>query len=259
VIAFVQQHRLLVFCVLAYALSWTMVALIRVSFVFALLALFGPTVAAILVTLATDGRAGVGDLLRRLTMWRVGLVWYVLAIGVPLLVAVAAQVLHALVLGGSVGLTATDPLPLTIILALLVVGEEIGWRGYALPRLEERYSGLTASLILGVIWACWHLANGTIPGLEAYWYQFPAFLFFVLGQTVFLTWIWNRTAGSLLLAWLVHAMVNVSLSLFNVGVQAQQWWFAGAALAVVAIILVVLEGPELARRTVRPFALSPSS
>jgi uncharacterized protein len=245
--SFVRDHPLLVYFVLAYALSWTMVALIPASFAFALLALFGPALAAVMVTMVTDGRRGLVDLFRRLTIGRVGLVWYVLAIGVPLLVAVVAQVVHAMTFGGPVGMAVSTPLPLVVILALLVIGEEIGWRGFALPHLQARYGGLTASLVLGSVWACWHLANATIPGLEAYWSAFPAFFFFVLGQTIFFTWLWNRTGGSLLLMWILHAMVNASISLFFVGDQAHEWWFAGAALAVVALIVTILGGPELAR------------
>jgi membrane protease YdiL (CAAX protease family) len=152
--SFVRTHPLMTYFVLAYVLSWTMVALIGLSFVFALAALFGPALAAVLVTAASDGRRGVVDLFRRLTIWRVSLAWYVLAIGVPLLVAVVAQVVNARTFGGPIGMTVNTPLPLTAILALLVVGEEIGWRGFALPRLQARYSGLTASLILGAVWAC---------------------------------------------------------------------------------------------------------
>ena len=255
---FIRDHALLVYFVLAYLFSWTMVALIPVSFVFALLALFGPALAAILVTSVSDGRRGLHDLFRRLTIWRVGVVWYALAIGVPLLVAMFAQAAHALVVGGPIGMSASTPLPLMLILALLVVGEEIGWRGFALPRLQHRYNGLAASLILGTVWACWHLANATIPGLEAYRSSFPAFLFFVLGQTIFFTWMWNRTAGSLLLVWILHAMVNTSINLFFVGDQAQEWWFAGAALAVVAMVVLLADGPELARRPVRKVVLEQS-
>jgi len=249
--SFIRAHALVVYFVLAYVLSWTMVALVPVSFIFALLALFGPALAAVLVTSVTDGRQGVAHLFRRLTLWRVGLVWYVLAIGIPLLVAVVAQVAHALVFGGPTGMSVSTPLPLTLMLALLVIGEEIGWRGFALPRLQDQYNGLAASLILGSVWACWHLANATIPGLESYWSSLPAFLFFVLCQTIFFTWLFNRTAGSLLLAWILHAAVNTSISLFFVGDQAQEWWFAGGALAVVAIVVLIVDGTELARRPSR--------
>jgi hypothetical protein len=106
------------------------------------------------------------------------------------------------------------------------------------------------------VWACWHLVNATIPGLESYWSSFPAFLFFVLGQTIFFTWMWNRTAGSLLLMWILHATVNTSIGLFFVGNQTEEWWFAGAVLWAVAIIVLVVDGLELARRPSHKMALN---
>jgi membrane protease YdiL (CAAX protease family) len=254
----IMKYPLAVYFGLAYAFSWAMVALIPVSFVFALLALFGPALAAIIVTAATDGRRGVVEQLRQLTIWRVGVVAYALVIGVPLVIAVTAQVVHSIVFGGAIGITAGTSIPLTVMLAVLVVGEEIGWRGFALPRLVARFGGLGASLVLGTLWAGWHLANATIPGLESYWYGFPAFLCFVVGQTIFFTWLWNRTGGSLLLMWILHAMVNVSGSVFFVGDQVQQWWLSGAGYALVAVILVVLYGPDLAGRTAQSLAPRPS-
>jgi uncharacterized protein len=217
---------LFTFFMLAYALTWTMVALIPVAFLFALLALFGPALAAVVVSGVAHGRRGVANLLRPLGMWRVGAVQYVLAVGVPLVVAVFAQVVHSIAFGGPIGVSSEASIPLVALLAVLVVGEEIGWRGFALPRLLERYSGLIASLALGSVWAGWHLANATIPGLEAYLYGFPAFLFFVLGQTIFFTWLWNRSAGSLLLMWILHAAINASLAMFSIGNQVLQWWLA---------------------------------
>jgi uncharacterized protein len=256
--SFVRQHPLLTFFVLAYALTWTMVALISVAFLFALLALFGPALAAVVVSAITHGWQGVANLLRPLGMWRVGAIQYVLAIGVPLMVAVFAQAFHSIVFGGPIGVSTEVSIPLIALLALLVVGEEIGWRGFALPRLLDRYSGLVASLILGSVWACWHLANATVPGLEAYLYGFPAFLFFVVGQTIFFTWLWNRSAGSLLLMWILHAAINVSLALFSFGNQVLQWWLAGVAFAVVAAIVVLIGGTALARRPARPLAPQPA-
>jgi membrane protease YdiL (CAAX protease family) len=133
----IRSHPLFVYFFIAYVCSWTLVALVPVSFAFALLALFGPSFAAVLVTSVTGGRRGLAALFQRLTIWRVGVVWYVLAIGVPLLVAVIAQLAHAVLVGGPIGMSVGTPLPLMIILALLVVGEEIGWRGFALPRLQN--------------------------------------------------------------------------------------------------------------------------
>src|SRR5262245_56319006 len=132
VASLIKDHPLVVYFVLAYLFSWTMVALFSVAFVFALLALFGPTLAAILVTAFTEGKAGVSALLRRVVQWRVGLVWYAVAVGVPFAVALLALGVHSLTSGAPFAISAGTPLPLLIILAILVVGEEIGWRGFAL-------------------------------------------------------------------------------------------------------------------------------
>lgn len=164
----IKHYPLATYFFLAYAFSWTMVALIPISFVFALLALFGPTLAAIIVTGFEEGRSGVGKLLRRVVLWQVGIGWYAVAICLPLVVAVAALGVQSLVAGTPFSPSTGTPIGLMVLLAMLVVGEEIGWRGFALPHLQERYNGLTASLILGALWAAWHLANGTIPGLQTF-------------------------------------------------------------------------------------------
>lgn len=246
----IRRRPLLAFFVLAYAISWVLVALVPVSLVFALLALFGPAAAALIVTGFVDGRPGVSALLQRIVQWRVGPVPYVLAVGIPFVLAVLVQVVAGALRGTPVGVD-TSGFPLTIVLAVLVIGEELGWRGFALPRLQDRYSSLIASVILGAVWAAWHLANGTIPGLQHYWTGFPAFLAFVIGQTVFFTWIFNLSKGSVLLAWITHASINLSLAMFPAGETVFTWWLAAAAYLVLDVVLVVLAGNDLARRSSR--------
>jgi membrane protease YdiL (CAAX protease family) len=246
--SFIKHHSLVVYFVLAYVFSWIMVALISVAFVFGLLALFGPALAAILVTAFTEGKAGVRVLLRRVVLWRVAFVWYAVAVGVPFLVALFALGVHAFTSGAPFAISTGTPVSLLIILAILVVGEEIGWRGFALPHLQARYDSLIASLILGVLWAGWHLANASIPGLEYYWYGFPAFLVFVVAQTILFTWLANHTRSSVLLAWIFHASINVSNSLFFIGEQVKQWWLAGAGFAAIGLIVILLTGPNLGRK-----------
>jgi membrane protease YdiL (CAAX protease family) len=246
-IAIIKRHPLASYFILAYAFSWTMVALISVSFVFALLALFGPALAAILVTGIGEGRSGVDKLLRRVVLWQVGIAWYVVAVCLPLVVAVAALGVQSLFAGIPFSPSTGTPIALMVLLAMLVVGEEIGWRGFALPHLQKRYNGLAASLILGALWAGWHLANGTIPGLQAYWTGFPAFLFFVVAQTILFTWLSNHSHDSVLLAWVFHASINVTNALFFVGDQVRQWWLAGLGFAILALVVVSVEGLNLAR------------
>jgi membrane protease YdiL (CAAX protease family) len=186
-------------------------------------------------------------LLGRVLQWRVGWPWYVVAIGLPIALGLAVIGLHRLI-GGETNAEPGDPLVLIGILALLVVGEEIGWRGFALPRLQARFGGLGASLIMGVLWAAWHLANTAIPGLERYWYAFPAFALFVVAQTVLFTWLANHTRGSVLLAWLFHAAINVAGSQFAIGDPVRQWWLSGAVFGVAALVVLAFQGSDLGNR-----------
>jgi membrane protease YdiL (CAAX protease family) len=246
--AFIKHRPLITFFVLAYAITWALVPLFSVSFVFPVLGLFGPALAGIVVTAMTEGGSGVKALLGRVIQWRVGWLWYVVALGLPVALMLAVPGLHRL-LGGAVAAGPGDPPALIAMLALLVVGEEIGWRGYALPRLQARFGGLGASLILGGLWAAWHLVNATIPGLERYWYAFGAFALFVIAQTVLFTWIANHSRGSVLLAWLFHAAINVAGSQFAIGDGVRQWWLSAAVFGGVALIVLVFEGTGFGQRT----------
>jgi membrane protease YdiL (CAAX protease family) len=245
--AFVKHRPLVTFFLLAYTLTWALVSLISVSLVFPVLGLFGPALAAIIVTAMSEGAAGVKALLGRVIQWRVGWFWYVVTLGLPVALTLAMVELHRL-LGGAMVDGPGDPPMLIAMLALLVVGEEIGWRGFALPRLQARFGGLGASLILGTLWAAWHLANATIPGLERYWYAFPAFALFVLTQTILFTWLANHTRGSVLLAWLFHGAINVAGSQFAIGDPVRQWWLSGTVFGVIALVVLVVLGPNLVRR-----------
>jgi membrane protease YdiL (CAAX protease family) len=177
------------------------------------------------------------------------------ALGLPFLLGLAAIGLHVL-LGASYTYRAGGPLLLSLILGVLVLGEELGWRGYALPRLQARYGSLAASLILGALWAAWHLINATIPGMGAYWHSFAAFALFVIPQTILFTWLANRTRGSVLLAWLFHAAINTAGSQLFVGDQVRQWWLSGAVFGLAALIVLLATGLSLTRRPAQAEAVS---
>lgn len=255
---FVKRRSLISFFVLAYAITWVLVPLVSISFIFPVLGLFGPSLAAIVVTAMIEGSSGVKALLSKVVQWRVRRVWYAVAVGLPVALTLAVAELHRL-LGGSVNPGSGDPLALIAILALLVAGEELGWRGFALPRLQARFGSLGASLILGVLWAAWHLTNATIPGLERYWYAFPAFALFVVAQTVLFTWMANHTRGSVLLAWLFHAAINVAGSQFAIGDPVRQWWLSAAVFGIVALAVLAFEGADLGNRTDARLARSESA
>lgn len=248
--ASIKQYPLVAYFVLAYALAWILIPLVvSVSIAFGLLALFGPAIAAIIVTGVVEGRAGVKQLLRRAVQGRVALKWIAIAVGLPLLMSATVVVLNAALMGKPLAFVPNEAPIFTLILGLLVIGEEIGWRGFALPRLQTRFNSLTASLILGVLWATWHLPNSFIPGMGHYLTAFPVFLVWVISMTVLFTWLANRTRGSLWIAWLFHAAINVAGGFLFIGDNLRQWWLSAGVFAVAALIIVIVEGPNLARRT----------
>jgi hypothetical protein len=116
----------------------------------------------------------------------------------------------------------------SLIIRTSLIGEG-WWRGFALPRLQTRFNSLTASLILGGLWAAWHLPNSLIPGLEYYLTAFPVFLVYVVSMTVLFTWLANHTRGSVWIAWLFHAAINVPLDSF-IGDNLRQWWLSADCL-----------------------------
>jgi membrane protease YdiL (CAAX protease family) len=244
----VRRYPLVAFFVLAYALTWWVYPLLSISPLIGLLGLFGPALAAILVTAATDGRAGVRALLRRAVHWRVPLPWWLLALGLPALLSLVAAVLYVVVRPGSAlplgRLTALD-----LVLVVLVVGEELGWRGYALPSLLERFSPLVASLILGLLWGLWHVPTFFIPGTPQHGQPVVAFLLLTVAYSILLTFLWRPTAGSVLVATLAHGMINVSQGFFLAGVDPSvRYWLLVISYGAAAVVLALL----LQARTPRP-------
>jgi len=224
----VAAHPVASFLVLAYAFSW--VAWLPVVFGLGggvgtasiVVGSFGPAVAGAVVTwLAGES---VRSWARRIVRWRVGPRWYLAAVALPLLVVALASAAIAL-LGTDLDpslLRSRGPAVLASYLTVALVGggnEEPGWRGFALPRLQERYAPVPATLLLGVVWAFWHLPllpvdTATLHGLAWLLDLGPTVLLRVLnivGFAFLLTWVYNGT-GSVLLALLTHAGFNTANS-----------------------------------------------
>jgi len=217
-----KASSLLWFFFFAYALMWACfiaVAAVPIpadSFLgtfLVLLGAFAPSIAAVGLTARAEGKAGVRALLGRAFIWRVGVRWYLFA----LFYTVAVKLLVSLIYRGLTGAWPRfGTLPLYLIpLAIAYstpfqAGEEVGWRGYALPRLASRFGLARASLLLGFIWGCWHLPQFFIRGGDTYHQSFPFFVTEVTALSVAMVWLYARTNGSLLLTMLLHAAVNNS-------------------------------------------------
>jgi len=233
------RHPLLFYFIIAYAGSWLVWMPLVLSergtallpFNSPLLAaafpvgiFMGPFLSAFVMTGVAEGRAGVGSLLRRIVLWRVGLLWYLFAlIGIPALFLLSVIVLPgALASFQGQGLASLAPLPLLSLFVSVFfiggpLGEEPGWRGFALPRLQRLHGPLVGSLILGPLWAFWHLPIFWVPA----WHFSPTLLNLVLyvisaiSFTIVMTWVFNNTKGSLLIAVLMHASFNTTFLILN--------------------------------------------
>jgi membrane protease YdiL (CAAX protease family) len=124
------------------------------------------------------------------------------------------------------------------IVFVLVVGEELGWRGYALPLLLEQRSAVTSSLILGVLWGLWHLPTFLVPGTPQYGLSLPAFVLLTVEYSILMTWVYLHTKGSVLIATLFHGAINLSQGLFLGGIEgATRYWLLCVVYGVAALVV----------------------
>jgi membrane protease YdiL (CAAX protease family) len=166
---------------------------------------FGPMAAAMIAS-RRDG--GVHALLRPLRRGKVGAVWYLAALGLPGGIFIVAAAAYNLFGHAEPLLYPPDQAAYVLAAVVFPIGEEIGWRGFALPRLLERNGPVAASAILGVAWAAWHLPMLMLQGVSPALYV--AFVPYMIGGSVLFTWIYQRTGGSLLLCVLAHVGAHLN-------------------------------------------------
>ena len=185
------------------------------SIVLITLGSFVPSIISLFLTWRYMGGTELRRLLGQVLIWRVSPIWYVIAIAGPALIMLLATGIHVL-LGGTV----PDYVPfgarwlivaVNFVLVLLIggpLGEEFGWRGFALPSLETRFSPLSASLILGIIWTVWHLPLFFISDSAQHSLPFGMYALLTIPLTLLITWVYHGSGNSLLLVMLFHAAVN---------------------------------------------------
>lgn len=176
-----------------------------------LLGVFAPAIVGLVLTARHDGRAGVARLLSRVVHWDVGARCYLFAVGYMPAIKLAAALVHRVATGAWPPIGESNVALMLGAIAIstwVQAGEELGWRGYALPRLATRIGLGGASIVLGVIWALWHLPLFFLPGTDTVSQSFPIYLLGVTALSVAMAWLYWRTGGSLLLVMLMHASVN---------------------------------------------------
>jgi membrane protease YdiL (CAAX protease family) len=233
-----RQHPLFSFFFMAYAFSWIMVipcVLAEWGFLpapffnlfFIIKAFAGPFLAAAIMVNITEGKEGVARFRRRFVQVRAGWQWYLF-----ILLAIPALFLLGIIIqpGAAASFQGLPRNSLTYYLVYYLINfgiifffggplaEEPGWRGFALPRMQPRFGPLWGTLLLGIVWAFWHLpdfltrAQGGGPGTgwTAFFTNLPIFILILLAISVILTWVYNNTRGSLFIAILLHASINAT-------------------------------------------------
>jgi len=209
------------FFMLTLGLSWSVSALAYFGVIPTVLlfpAAYSPSLVALGLTVWDSGMPGVKTLLRRFLIWRVSARWYLFAAFYMAAVALITAVTYHLI---SKSWPSVHPLPWLALVSPIVIrsssrivvraSEEIGWRGYALPRLSERFGLRNASLILGPMWAAWHLPLFLTPMSGSYHQSFPQYALGVTAISVAFAWLYSNTRCSLLLVTLMHSAMDETL------------------------------------------------
>jgi uncharacterized protein len=272
------RHPLLSYFLIAFVFSWlvflpgplTYYGVLDLSpqlvGYLAIAGLLGPALAGFVMSAATEGVGGVGDLLRRMVLWRVGIGWYLFAIlGIPAVMVLATIVLHPGALA-SLDLSA-QPFALPYLIAFVsmaLIGgplfEEPGWTGFAQPRLQRLHGPLLGGLILGALWALWHLPSFLIPSQKltdipprGTVLDFVVFALALVGLRLVIVWVVNNTRGSVLMAVLTHASWNAFYSaaligLFPVRSVLGSYLNLTVAAGAMALVIIVLTRGRLGYR-----------
>jgi uncharacterized protein len=257
------EREMAVFLAVTFAVSWVVgIAGAAVVGPTAYLAgVFGPAVGALWATKRYEGSAR--SVWSAVARWRVAPRWYLVALALPLVVLGAAYlVARALGISWDVDEPMAVPVALGFLVFAIVIGggpEELGWRGYLLPRLQDRWGALTASLALGAIWTLWHAPLWLLPDLPFRDMSFPLYAVQVLAMSVAYTWLFNTTSGSVLLVMLLHASQNLSMQYLTPTVTAQALVTATWVVVAVAVALrfgasSLADAPRVDRATARQLA-----
>jgi membrane protease YdiL (CAAX protease family) len=271
--SFVHRYPIVSFCILALALGTGTVYLVVRGVLPADLALASASsasIAGIMMTAAEDGIAGLKLMLRRLLIWRVGIGYWLFAILFLIPAVLLGSVVNPLFSGDPISFSNMKPaveiLPMFISFFIVAgLGQELGWTGYLTPRLQARFSALTSCVIRAILGCIWHLplflySRFQLPALADFpysgWIAQKGFLVAIVAQTlmfllpwsIFYSWIFNNTRGSLLLVAILHGSeIWVAYWMLSAGINPSNldnYWGYGAVMVLIAIIIVIMTGSQ---------------
>lgn len=266
-----EARNLFFFFLLAFGFTWSTVALIHIfglklptgmsdpvtplKLLIGALGSIGPSLAAFIVTAFSEGKQGVKALWKRFWNRNMSIKWFIVILVFYDTLRLIANLIARIVDGEAYPIfDPSNPLgmPIPLLISAFIIsgmGEEFGWRGYALPRFQARWSALTSGILLGIIWISWHIPFFFTPGLPLYQRDFWQWAPWVLMSSVIQTWFFNNTKGSVLAAALFHATMNSS---FVILPTLNSLWYYFGLLFFAIIFIVAIFGPKnLVRRSVK--------
>ena len=274
----IREHPVTAFYLLAFTISWAgwvplLAAAHRVAFfasplwkISLILPAVGPAVAATITVFLAREPGGLRQWVGSLWRWRVGPGWFLFSVVAPPVLLLVASVVGRALPNASPGagppFSASDVLAFSLMSLLANPCEEVGWRGFALARLQARYHATVATLIVGALWAAWHLPIFLLPAgrISMAAIAFGPWFVDIMARSFIVTWLFNRTGRSVLSTSLFHLAMNVSGAIIGVA----SYPALAAVETAVAISLVWLVEPHLPTRTrsrtaevVRPPAFLP--
>lgn len=253
-----KQHAFIVFVVLAVLISWFPWFTTGTGFL-----VFGPSIAGSIVISMTSGKEGLRDMWQRARRWRVDFHWWAIALFLSGLILLFSIAINMIFLGGEIPSFAFLKqewylIPLVFLITMIggPLGEEFGWRGFALPNLQRKWGAMAASIIIGVVWALWHLPlffqSDTIHaqiGLEL----LPVYVIGEIVLSIIMTWVYNKTASSLLVGgiilhnadnfWATALLTNDTVAAIRSGEQTQldiQLYILSTVVSVLVVLILAI-------------------
>ena len=258
ILALLKQHPFIVFVALTILISWFPWYTSGSGFL-----VFGPSIAGIIVIALTSGKDGMRDLKQRALRWRVGFIWWAVALfftGLILLLSIAINTIW----GGALPSFAFFRqewylMPVFFLITIIggPLGEEFGWRGFALPNLQRKWGPMVASIVIGIVWALWHFPLFFQPDAIHFQIGLPLLPVYVVGEIVLaiiITWVYNKTGSSLLVGGIIlHNADNfwattlltadTMTSAFQGGAQSQldtQLYLVSTAVGVLVVLILAI-------------------
>jgi membrane protease YdiL (CAAX protease family) len=271
ILVFIKRHPVWTYFVMVFAISWGYWLVLFAAFGTPLIPpaqlipfVYGPTLAAIGLTTIAGGRSALKELLSKFLVWRVGGSWILAVVFILPSLQIATLLVYDSLHPGSAGPFAPNNLYWWFLGPLLALpfgplGEELGWRGYLLPRIQSRHTALASSLLIGVVWTFWHAplfwatSGSPISGSPVTIAAVASFLALSLPLSIFFAWIYNNTKGSVLIAMALHCVLNgqIAYHLFpevtQAAIKATNQWLALPMLLLALVVIRFLGAARLSR------------